>query len=84
MLGVDRALWSWGTSRNGSLGLDIKEFGVTKIEPSKLDLGGKKRVNLSCLASGWDHVLVLMEDGSIWAWGGNSAGQLGTGDTNAR
>jgi len=31
------------------------------------------------LASGGEHNLVLREDGTLWAWGGNSFGQLGNG-----
>ena len=28
-------------------------------------------------SAGWDHSLVVSEDGEIWAWGGNQYGQLG-------
>lgn len=30
------------------------------------------------------HNLALQEDGTLWAWGNNEYGQLGTGDTQPR
>lgn len=31
-------------------------------------------------SAGAGHTLAVAEDGTLWAWGGNSVGQLGTGD----
>ena len=31
------------------------------------------------IAVGYDHMLLLKSDGTVWAWGGNGSGQLGTG-----
>ena len=36
------------------------------------------------VSAGTGHSLALAEDGSIWAWGGGSSGQLGLGDTSSR
>ena len=35
-------------------------------------------------AAGLHHVMALVEDGSVWAWGANSQGQLGDGSTQAK
>ncbi|XP_008221501.1 PREDICTED: RCC1 and BTB domain-containing protein 2-like [Prunus mume] len=36
------------------------------------------------IAVGAFHNLALQEDGTLWAWGNNEYGQLGTGDTQRR
>lgn len=36
------------------------------------------------IAVGAFHNLALKEDGTLWAWGNNEYGQLGTGDTQPR
>jgi len=37
-----------------------------------------------CLAAGDTHTLAVGPDGTVWAWGGNSSGQLGDGTTAGR
>ena len=32
------------------------------------------------MAVGYDHMLLLKSDGTVWAWGGNGSGQLGIGN----
>ena len=36
------------------------------------------------IAVGAFHNLAFQEDGTLWAWGNNEYGQLGTGDTQPR
>ena len=38
----------------------------------------------AAVACGSDHTVALRKDGTLWAWGGNDAGQLGLGDTKER
>ena len=33
------------------------------------------------LAAGAEHTVVVTPDGHVWAWGGNTSGQLGDGTT---
>jgi alpha-tubulin suppressor-like RCC1 family protein len=40
--------------------------------------------NIRLIAVGAFHNLALQEDGTLWAWGNNEYGQLGTGDTQPR
>ncbi|MDP6077895.1 MAG: fibronectin type III domain-containing protein [Acidimicrobiales bacterium] len=35
----------------------------------------------SAVAAGWEHTVGLKSDGTLWAWGSNSHGQLGDGTT---
>jgi Regulator of chromosome condensation (RCC1) repeat len=39
---------------------------------------------VSAVAAGYDHNLALKADGTVWAWGENSSGQLGDGTTTHR
>jgi alpha-tubulin suppressor-like RCC1 family protein len=38
--------------------------------------------NITAISAGYNHNLALKSDGTVWAWGLNSSGQLGDG-TNA-
>jgi alpha-tubulin suppressor-like RCC1 family protein len=38
----------------------------------------------TAVAVGYTHTVALQADGSVWAWGGNSSGQLGDGTTITR
>ena len=40
--------------------------------------------NGAMLAGGQVHSLAVTQDGQVWSWGANNAGQLGTGDDTAR
>lgn len=39
---------------------------------------------VTAIASGMTHCLALRSDGTVWAWGDNTQGQLGLGDSIAR
>jgi alpha-tubulin suppressor-like RCC1 family protein len=39
---------------------------------------------MTAIAAGENHAISLKGDGTVWAWGGNSNGQLGDGTTTAR
>ena len=36
------------------------------------------------IAAGFDHAVAQRSDGTVWAWGDNSNGQLGDGTTTGR
>ncbi|HEX7122900.1 MAG TPA: chitobiase/beta-hexosaminidase C-terminal domain-containing protein [Gemmatimonadaceae bacterium] len=77
-LAADGSLWAWGANAKGQLG-----DGTTtdRLAPTRV-LGIS---NVRAIAAGEDFSLALQDDGGfggvLWAWGGNSYGQLGDGST---
>jgi alpha-tubulin suppressor-like RCC1 family protein len=71
-------VWSWGWGGLGQLG--DGRTGVSQLTPKALTtISG-----VTQLAAHYVHVLAVRQDGSVWAWGDNSYGQLGDGTTTDR
>lgn len=68
----DGSIHSWGEGKYFQLGNGTNEN--SKI-PFKVDCIPGKAVDIAC---GWKHALVALEDGNVYGWGTNKAGQLGT------
>ena len=69
-------VWGWGDNSSGQLGQ-----GVTITQnptPGQIPNFG----NVVAVSSGNRHSVALKSDGSVWAWGGNSDGELGDGTSN--
>lgn len=68
----DSILWGWGYSSF--------LFGDSGIFYSDIPIQDTLFNNVVSVGGG-EAVLVLLGDGTVWGWGGNSRGSLGTGDT---
>ncbi|HLY09311.1 MAG TPA: RCC1 repeat-containing protein [Planctomycetota bacterium] len=70
-------VWAWGSNAAGQIGNGT--FSATPVtSPSKvLTLTG-----ITAIAAGGNHSLALQSNGTVWAWGLNSSGQLGTGSVS--
>jgi len=76
----DGSVWSWGAGESGQLGDGGSGIGFRSSTPVQAaGLGGVTQV-----AEGRGFVLALKSDGTVWAWGSNSQGQLGDGTTTNR
>ena len=71
-------LWSWGTNNNGVLGLNTS----TVLFSSPIQVGTLS--TWTQLASGWLHGVAIQSNGTLWAWGNNDYGQLGTSNTTSQ
>ncbi|HLY09783.1 MAG TPA: RCC1 repeat-containing protein [Planctomycetota bacterium] len=69
----DGTVWAWGSNATGALG------GATAAPNSGTPIQVPGLSSFTSIVAGHDHVLALRSDGTVWAWGGNSAGQLGNG-----
>lgn len=76
---TDGTLWSWGLNNNGQLGLDDLVHRSSPVQVGLLTNWARQ-----ALVSGSDSSLVIKTDGTLWAWGANSYGTLGLGDTFKR
>lgn len=69
------SLWVWGSDYLGSLGLG--PYVPTQYVPVQIG----SETNWREIDAGSYHNLAVKTDGSLWAWGYNSNGRLGTGGT---
>jgi alpha-tubulin suppressor-like RCC1 family protein len=85
ILKSDGTVWTWGANFSGKLGVGLDQATLVRTNvPVEVHGPG----NVSYLNSiigvmgGEIHNVALKSDGTVWAWGWNSLGQLGDGTTN--
>ena len=75
---TDGTLWAWGQNYYGQLGDNARTH---RSSPVQTIAGG---TNWSQISGGWAHSAAIKTDGTLWAWGDNGYGHLGTNDTTHR
>ena len=78
-LRTDGTLWSWGYGLNGQLGLGTT---TTQLEPTQVGTASWRSLAAGSIV-GSSHAVAIRTDGTLWAWGLNTFGALGTGNTNS-
>ena len=75
---------TWGDNGFGQLGNNNapadSDVPVTVVSENGTD----SLINVIAVAAGGNHVIALSFDGTVWAWGSNSVGQLGDGTAVAQ
>lgn len=71
----DGTVWAWGNNGSGRLGLG------QAVSESLIPVQVPGLSNVVELGAGCCHSIALQSDGTVWAWGLNSRGWLGTGGT---
>ncbi len=79
----DGTAWTWGSNYNSNnqgslLGLNGSRYSLEKTPVQLSGLSG-----MTMVAADTAHTLALKSDGTVWAWGDNTYGQLGDGTTVA-
>ncbi|XP_069486625.1 probable E3 ubiquitin-protein ligase HERC6 [Ambystoma mexicanum] len=78
-LSRDGRVFSWGQNRDGQLGLAKK----TDPLPNPQPITSLNGVPLAQISAGGSHSFALCHSGTVFAWGKNSAGQLGFNSVGA-
>ena len=74
----DGTVWATGNNGSGQLGIGSNDSQTTLIAMTE-----SNNNNITALAAGENHSLVLKNDGTVWGTGLNDDGQLGTATNDA-
>lgn len=80
-LKVGGTVWAWGDNTYGQLGDGTADGSLAPVQVT--GAAGTALTGITAIACGANHTAALKSDGSVWAWGANSAGQLGNGSADA-
>lgn len=72
-LKADGTVWAWGHNAYGQLG----QATTTTYRTTAAKVSGL--TDVKAISTGGTHTLAVKTDGTVWAWGSNSHGQLGNG-----
>lgn len=77
----DGTVWAWGDNDYNELGVTTTEscpITTTSYPCSTVPVQVPSLSGITAIAVGRQHSLALKSDGTVWAWGDDTCGQLGT------
>jgi alpha-tubulin suppressor-like RCC1 family protein len=69
-------VWAWGDNESGQLGYPGSATYSGGVKPNPALVAGI--TGITSIACGDQHMMALRKDGTVWTWGSNYYGQLGT------
>jgi alpha-tubulin suppressor-like RCC1 family protein len=75
-IAADDTVWAWGLNSSGQLGDNTSVSKKNPVQVLTSD-GVTPLSGVTAIAAGGAFSLALRNDGTVWAWGSNSHGQLG-------
>src|SRR5262249_55767554 len=76
----DGTVWAWGSNSRGELGnTSITDFTSSPVQVTGGGTGQQFLTGVRQVSATGSFSLVLRSDGTVWAWGDNTLGQLGAG-----
>ncbi|MDR3278672.1 MAG: hypothetical protein LBT12_07845 [Oscillospiraceae bacterium] len=73
---TDGSVWTWGLNVSGALGIGTFALHMEDIHSTPIKIIDSGVVSIS---AGLWHSLAVKADGSLWAWGANTSGEIGDG-----
>ena len=84
----DGSVWTWGTNGWGQLGNgtfdERHQLGEASLDERHTPTKVNGLNHVTGIAANYLHSLAVQGDGSVWAWGDNTYGELGDGTTTNR
>jgi alpha-tubulin suppressor-like RCC1 family protein len=74
-------VYCWGGTGQGELGDGGPDLGV--LTPVRVNLPYSSTIPVIDIEAGNAHACALVQNGTVFCWGANSAGQVGNGTTNS-
>jgi alpha-tubulin suppressor-like RCC1 family protein len=74
-LRIDGTVWTWGNNKFGQLGNGTASGSDSDYSTTPAQVAGLK--NVVSISSGAWQSIALKSDGTVWAWGHNTEGELG-------